>query len=119
MIVGIDPFDAPDPISIYNNIMVLNFKFTRGFPSKAKSLVKKLLVLNPRQRLGDMHLGAADVKNHEWFSNLNFDQVENQEITPNFLPKSELRNLKLNKFYKLERRNIPEISDDFNPFINW
>lgn len=60
--VGIDPFDAGDVMKIYNNILTLNFKFTRKFPTLARSLVKRLLVVNVSERLGNLKNGANDVK---------------------------------------------------------
>ena len=44
MIAGIDPFNADDPMQIYQNILKGKVKFPKDFDSNAKSLVKHLLV---------------------------------------------------------------------------
>lgn len=43
MIAGIDPFNADDPMSIYQNILRGKVKFPRKFNKDARSLVKHLL----------------------------------------------------------------------------
>lgn len=40
----------------------------------AKDLIKKLLVVNPKDRLG-FHKGCAEVKAHPWFKHVNFALV--------------------------------------------
>lgn len=66
MIVGIDPFDAPDAMGIYENILARRFKFTRSFPEDPKSLVKHLIVTNVTKRFGNLVNGCNDIKNHKW-----------------------------------------------------
>lgn len=80
MIVGIDPFDAPDAMQIYENILARSFKFTRSFPEDPKSLVKHLIVLNVTKRYGNLKNGPEDVKNHRWFTNLNMEYINNKVI---------------------------------------
>ncbi len=39
----------------------------------AKSLVKHLLVSDLSKRYGNLKNGAADIKNHRWFSNIDWN----------------------------------------------
>ena len=50
----------------------------------AQNLLRKLIVLDPKQRLG--HNGADEVKNHPFFANLNWDKMKRKHITPPFVP---------------------------------
>lgn len=43
MLTGIDPFNAEDPIEIYQNILKGEIRFPKKFNKNAKSLVRHLL----------------------------------------------------------------------------
>jgi len=72
MIAGIDPFNADDPMQIYQNILKGKVKFPKDFDSNAKSLVKHLLVADVTQRYGCMKKGVNDIKNHRFFKHLDW-----------------------------------------------
>lgn len=50
MIHGIDPFDAADAMEIYAKILAGKIRFSRTFPSDAKSLVKHLVTADLSKR---------------------------------------------------------------------
>lgn len=54
MLAGIDPFNAADPMQIYQNIIRGNIRFPRSFHSSARSLVKHLLVADLSKRYGNL-----------------------------------------------------------------
>lgn len=56
------------------------------FSDEAKSLLQALLVQDPRQRLGFNSID--DIKNHEFFSSINWTDVMNKTIqkVPEFKP---------------------------------
>lgn len=62
----------------------------RHISAPAKLLVHKLLIPNPRKRLGCSHggLGAAAVMRQEWFTNhgFDFDALRRREIKAPFVP---------------------------------
>lgn len=43
MLVGIDPFNDNDPMSVYSNILKSKVRFPRKFNKSARSLIKRLL----------------------------------------------------------------------------
>lgn len=53
---------------------LFNFPFQPKVTDWAKDLIKKLLVVNPKDRLG-FHKGCAEVKAHPWFKHVNFALV--------------------------------------------
>jgi serine/threonine protein kinase len=65
----------------------LNFPKTNNKIShEAKNLIVKLLHRNPNKRLGSGILDADEIKNHSFFSGINFDSIMcKQFIPPNFL----------------------------------
>ena len=52
MISGIPPFQSKSEYMIFKKIEKLEYSFHEGFDENAKDLVKKLLVIEPKERLG-------------------------------------------------------------------
>lgn len=73
MNAGIDPFTDEDPMAIYQKILKGKIKFPRNFDKNAKSLVKHLLVADLSKRYGNLKNGANDIKNHRWFSSIDWN----------------------------------------------
>ena len=48
--------------------------------------VRKLLELDRSKRLGCLKDGPADVKNHTWFRDVDWDAVYNRRLDPPFIP---------------------------------
>ena len=57
-----------------------------NFSEEAKDLITKLLNLDPKQRLGSGPNGFKNLKNHKYFENINWDDLENKKIKPPFIP---------------------------------
>lgn len=55
-------------------------KMQPWFSSSLKSLLSKLLIKNPKQRLGAN--GATEVKEHPFFKGIEWNAVLNKEIPP-------------------------------------
>ena len=51
----------------------------------AKDLIEKLLNSNPRERIG--YNGSAEIMNHEFFKDIDFDKVIIKQYKPPFIPK--------------------------------
>ncbi|KAK8574261.1 hypothetical protein V6N13_097248 [Hibiscus sabdariffa] len=88
LIVGIPPFNAEHPQTIFDNI--LNRKIP--WPSvpdemsqEAHDLIDRLLTEDPNQRLGAR--GASEVKQHVFFKDINWDTLARQKAA--FVPSSE------------------------------
>lgn len=50
-----------------------------------KDLIRNLLIKDPSKRLGSQD-DAAEIKNHPWWKDLNFDDVLNRKLTPPIKP---------------------------------
>ena len=83
-----NPFYHIDPMESYAKIIKAQFKFPKNFPGFAKNLIRKLLVSNPKKRLGNLKGGIQDIKNHGFFSQTKWEDLKNQKIKPPFTPVS-------------------------------
>ncbi|KHN74903.1 cAMP-dependent protein kinase catalytic subunit [Toxocara canis] len=86
MLVGVPPFRGNSLDDIYEKIISGKLRFTRSFDLFAKDLVKKLLQIDCKQRLGNLKNGASDVMNHKWFTDIDWDDVLNMKLTPPIIP---------------------------------
>ena len=84
---GIPPFFSEDE----NKLKELIEKSELRFPKEPKinksaiDLIIKLLNKNPDKRLGH-NKDFDDIKNHEFFSGFNFDDIINKKMKSNYLP---------------------------------
>jgi 3-phosphoinositide dependent protein kinase-1 len=62
LLAGRPPFKAGSEYLTFQKIVNLEYEFPAGFPSAARDLVERLLVLDPARRLTIEH-----IKNHEFF----------------------------------------------------
>ncbi|KAL3724832.1 hypothetical protein ACJRO7_029922 [Eucalyptus globulus] len=88
LIIGIPPFNAEHPQTIFDNILNCNIPWPRvpeEMSSEAKDLIDRLLTEDPHQRLGAR--GAWEVKQHVFFKDINWDTLARQKAA--FVPSSE------------------------------
>ncbi|CAK74108.1 unnamed protein product (macronuclear) [Paramecium tetraurelia] len=86
MLAGIDPFNDEDPMAIYQKILKGKVKFPRNFDNEAKSLVKHLLEQDVTKRFGNLKNGVDDIKQHKWYETLNWKDIINKKIKPQYIP---------------------------------
>jgi 3-phosphoinositide dependent protein kinase-1 len=65
LLAGRPPFKASNDYLTFQKIVGLDYEFPAGFPSVARDLVERLLVLDPARRLPIEH-----IKNHEFFDGI-------------------------------------------------
>ncbi|KAL4992558.1 kinase-like domain-containing protein [Aspergillus falconensis] len=65
LLAGRPPFKAGNEYQTFQKIVALEYEFPSGFPSVARDLVERLLVLDPARRLPIEH-----IKNHEFFEGI-------------------------------------------------
>lgn len=95
---------AENEYMIFQKIQNINYTFPENFHPVAKDLVKSLLVLDPDKRLGAHDKNEQmynSIRNHEFFSNINFDKLYSQ--TSPMLILSDFQS------------DSQEISDDIEP----
>ncbi|KAM1638237.1 hypothetical protein FF1_015956 [Malus domestica] len=87
LIVGIPPFNAEHPQTIFDNILNRNIPWpgVGEMSPEAQDLIDQLLTEDPNQRLGAR--GASEVKQHPFFKDINWDTLARQKAA--FVPTSE------------------------------
>ncbi|KAJ5888169.1 Serine/threonine-protein kinase PKH2 [Penicillium taxi] len=65
LLAGRPPFKAGNEYQTFQKIVALDYEFPVGFPTVARDLVERLLVLDPTRRLQIEH-----IKNHEFFQGI-------------------------------------------------
>ncbi|KAF7822203.1 putative serine/threonine protein kinase IREH1 isoform X1 [Senna tora] len=88
LLVGIPPFNAEHPQTIFDNILNRNIPWPRvpeEMSPEAEDLIDRLLTEDPNQRLGAR--GASEVKQHVFFNDINWDTLARQKAA--FVPASE------------------------------
>ncbi|KAA8646384.1 hypothetical protein EYZ11_011612 [Aspergillus tanneri] len=65
LLAGRPPFKAGNEYQTFQKIVALEYEFPIGFPTVARDLVERLLVLDPARRLPIEH-----IKNHEFFQGM-------------------------------------------------
>ena len=79
LLAGQPPFRAPNEYFIFQKIIKLEFDYPEGFPSGPQDLISKLLVLDPKQRIGCDELGGySKLEEHPFYEDIDFDEIQNQ-----------------------------------------
>lgn len=74
------PFYGGHEYQIFQKITRLDYEFPDGFNSTAKNLVEKLLVLDPKKRLGCGEMGGYDpLKAHSFFKGIEWETLDKQK----------------------------------------
>ncbi|CAN6298053.1 unnamed protein product [Urochloa humidicola] len=88
LIVGIPPFNAEHPQTIFDNILNRKIPWPHvpeEMSMEAQDLINKLLTEDPHQRLGAN--GASEVKQHPFFKDISWDTLARQKAA--FVPSSD------------------------------
>lgn len=86
LLAGHTPFYHQSHHLMYRKIASARYSFPPHFSKSAKDLISRLLCLKPTQRLGVTQGGATKVKEHEWFSSIDFDKLEKKQYKAPFVP---------------------------------
>ena len=74
-LVGQPPFWDQNPIKIYEQIVDGKIRYPSAMPQGPRDLISKLCKVDTSKRWGNIQGGAATVKGHEWFADVNWDDV--------------------------------------------
>ena len=106
--------------NFYNSNIDINeynkpVKFTNNFSEDAKDLINKLLNLDPEKRIGAGPKGFENLKNHKYFEEINWDDLEKKKIPAPFIPDLD-SSTDLKYFDKrfTEEINITKESEELN-----
>lgn len=81
LLEGLPPFYSEEKDELMNNIVKNKLQLPHHISDTAQDLLMQLLEKEPEKRLGHNN-GAEDIKNHPWFSSVNWDDVRKKRIKP-------------------------------------
>ena len=76
MISGFLPFHSDDVYELRSNVLELKYCFTRRFPEESKDLIKRLLVVDPENRLKDYN----EIQRHKYFKGIDWELAEQRKL---------------------------------------
>lgn len=85
--------DLPHPTKVNKKIpyYIINYKLPidkNKFSSEAYDLISKLLERDPKKRIGAK--GVEEIKEHSFFTGINWTKLEKKEVKPPFIPNNRL-----------------------------
>lgn len=87
MLTGLPPFyNAKDRERMFQDIMQSEVRFPAYISANARSLLEQLFVKDPAARLGGSARDADEIKEHPWFSGINWSRMMTREEIPPFIP---------------------------------
>lgn len=110
-------------------IVSQKIRFPRSFDSAAKSIIRHLTDHDLSRRYGNLRHGSEDIKNHRFFTDINFYNIITMAVRPTYIPpvNTEKRKQWLKEpgtHYKLidvnrDNINSPVIEKSEDPFLKW
>lgn len=82
MISGSPPFNGPTEYLIFQKILNADYEFPDGFDSSAKDLISKLLLFNPKDRLGSndsKDTRYITIRSHPFFNGIQWNDLPTQQ----------------------------------------
>jgi serine/threonine protein kinase len=81
------PFESETQYGIYKKVLAGELTYPKHINDEVKDLLTQLLNPKPGFRLGNLKNGAADVKAHAWFKDLDWKALEGKKLRAPYLPK--------------------------------
>ncbi|XP_033872880.1 cGMP-dependent protein kinase 1 [Acipenser ruthenus] len=114
LLSGSPPFSSSDPQKVYSKILDGIIKFPHYMGEGARSLISKLCRQRPGQRLGNTKNGIKDIRNHRWFSKINWQKLQAGQIEAPTIPL-----IRMGSPYINFDRFPPEITKAEEEFSGW
>ncbi|KAI5835401.1 camp-dependent protein kinase A catalytic subunit [Schizophyllum commune Tattone D] len=91
MLSGLPPFHTPDgnPQTLYAKIREGPNSLPWNSPNftlYSIDLIRRLMEGEPSKRYGNMRHGAGDVFAHPWFAEVDWEKLEDREVSPPYIP---------------------------------
>ncbi|KAI1623629.1 protein kinase A [Exophiala viscosa] len=87
MLCGFTPFwDGGSPVKIYENILKGRVKYPPYIHHDAQDLLVQLITSDLTKRLGNLHGGPAEIKNHPWFAEVTWERLVKKDIDAPYVP---------------------------------
>ncbi|OMJ88865.1 hypothetical protein SteCoe_9064 [Stentor coeruleus] len=111
MLSGEPPYYHPVREMLYKNIKSAPLRFKSLISEEAKDLISKLLIRNPKKRLGASKYDAEEIKAHKFFESIDWGMMMLKEYSPPPFRKilRVPKKIPLNKIYgMIDERQIEE-----------
>ncbi|CAG9310851.1 unnamed protein product [Blepharisma stoltei] len=122
MLAGYPPYYDDSPFNIYQKILLGRLIFPPHFDDVICSLISGLLEPSIQKRIGYKQNAASELKNHAWFSNIDFSSLLAKECASPWVPElmSEDDTSNFNTYPdSLDQPHAPKFTRDRDPFIGF
>ena len=85
-LVGQPPFWDQNPMKIYEQIVEGRVRYPSAMSHDARDIIGGLCTVDVSKRLGNVQGGAATVKAHPWFKNIDWDAVYHRKMQGPIVP---------------------------------
>lgn len=89
MVYGLPPFYSTDVDVMYQGILHKPLKLKQTVSVEMRSFLFQVLDKNPENRLGNSSDGFRQIKNHQFFQSINFDDLLLKKYRPDFVPAND------------------------------
>jgi len=86
-LIGQPPFWDQNPMKIYSKIVDGNIPYPDELSPAAKSLIQGFCTVPPVDRLGNLPGGVDDIKKHEFFKDIDWDDLYYRRVKGPIIPK--------------------------------
>ena len=86
MLAGYTPFYDSTPMKTYQKILAGKVHFPSFFHPDAIDLLSRLITADLTRRLGNLHNGPADIRNHPWFAEVIWEKLLAKDIETPYEP---------------------------------
>jgi len=122
MLFGYTPFEDNDPLKIQQKILAGKPNFPPNINKEAKNLIKHLLIVDPKKRLGNGKNGIYDIISHPFFKGFDWKNLLFQNLVPPYVPvvngSDDISNYKKYEENYYENPEI-EIEKEKDPYYKW
>uniref|UniRef100_A0A8C1AMS5 Protein kinase C eta type n=1 Tax=Cyprinus carpio carpio TaxID=630221 RepID=A0A8C1AMS5_CYPCA len=122
MLSGHAPFEAENEDDLFESILTEEIIYTSWFSTNAVDILKGFLTKNPSRRLGCVAAegGEAAVTSHPFFTDIDWDKLNQRELEPPFKPRIKTAE-DVNNFdpdFTQEDPTLTPIDESIIPSIN-
>ncbi|KAF8791393.1 putative protein kinase C delta type like protein [Argiope bruennichi] len=113
MLAGRSPFVGTDEDELYWSICHEEPAYPHFLTKDAKNILENLLLKSPVKRLGMPSNPTGDIKDHPFFSTINWDKLERKEIPAPFKPtvSSEYDTRNFDSYYTTDSASLSPVDD--------
>lgn len=86
MLLGQSPFRGEDDDEVFDAILLDEPLYPIHMPRDSVSILQGLLTREPEKRLGSGPTDAAEIMAHDYFKNINFDDIYHCRVPPPYVP---------------------------------